>query len=289
MADSLDAGKTPQHLARRPTWRRLGVDAAIVALFMILAVACYWNAWSKGLSTMAQPAADIFDSMWCLTWLPHSVAHGHNPFFSDFANYPPGINVLANTSVLALGLIGSPITLLAGPVAAYNVLITLALGGSATAAYFVIQRFVPWRPAAAIGGLVYGFSPFEIGEGLGHLNLAFAVLPPLILLLLYDLAVRQRGNPYLRGLLLAALVVFQFFVSPEVLVSSVIMGIILIALITWEGRRSVRAHLDHFARGLATAGVVSVAVLAYPAWFFARGPQHINGPIQSVGDRKSVV
>ncbi len=263
---------------------KVGADALVVAIYVFLAVVCFWDAWTKGLSTTAQPAGDIYDFMWFLTWLPHSLFHAHNPFFSDYANYPFGLNVIGSTSILLLGFLGSPITLLAGPVAAYNVLITLSLAGSATAAYFVIRRWVSWRPAAAFGGLVYGFSPFMIGEGLGHIHLAFAVFPPLILLVLHDMAVRQKGNPYLRGLLLAGLLVGQFFVAAEVVVTVAVMGLVLIVMIAIVGRRTIRDHVAYLARALATAVVVSAALLAYPVWFYLRGPQHINGPLQVVGN-----
>jgi hypothetical protein len=44
-----------------------------------------------------------------------------------------------------------------GPVLTFNVVLVLANGLSAWAAYLAIQRYVAGHLAAAIGGLVFGF------------------------------------------------------------------------------------------------------------------------------------
>src|ERR1700736_2767456 len=131
--------------------------ALVVALFLALAVAFYWNAWASGPTDHMQAGGDQFTTVWYLRWFPFALQHGLNPFFSDFGNYPFGVNLLTNTSVPLLGLVGSPTTLLFGPIASYNALSTLALAGSATAGYAFVRRWTTWRPAALAGGLLYGF------------------------------------------------------------------------------------------------------------------------------------
>lgn len=98
-----------------------------------------------------------------------------------------GMNVLTNAGSPLLAFIFSPVTWLFGPVAAFNLASTVALPLSATACYVLIRRFTHWRPAAFIGGLLYGFSPQELAHAGSHLNLSFAPLVPLILLALYEL------------------------------------------------------------------------------------------------------
>ena len=122
------------------------------------------------------------------------MAHGHNPLFTNYANYPHGVNLLNNTSVPLLGVVGAPVTWIWGAIATYNFWCTVALAGSAFAAYVLVRRVVDWGPAAFVAGLLYGFSPYEIGQS-GHLNLSFVVFPPLILLCLHELVVTQRGRP----------------------------------------------------------------------------------------------
>jgi hypothetical protein len=264
-----------------PRWVPLAEDAAVVAAFSLLAVVCYWHAWTGGIGSTAQANGDVADTIWFLRWVPFAIGHGLNPFFSDYANYPHGVNLLVNTSVPLLGALAAPVTLLAGPVASYNLLATLALAGSAASAYFVVRRWVTWRPAAVACGLVYGFSPYEIGQGEGHLNLMFVVLPPIILLVLHDLCT-GRGSPWWRGAGLGLMLVAQFLISTEIFASTLVMGVALVVVLAVAGHRQVRDHVGRVARSLAVAAIVAVALLAYPIWFALAGPGHINGPIQTV-------
>ena len=43
-----------------------------------------------------------------------------------------------------------------------------------------VRRWRIWGPAAALGGLVYGFSPYMVGQATGHPVLLFLPLPPFI-------------------------------------------------------------------------------------------------------------
>ena len=72
-------------------------------------------------------------------------------------------------------------TLLFGPQASLTVLTTLGFAGSAYALFYVLRRWQVSAGAAALAGAVYGFSPALVHSALGHYNLQFAVLPPLII------------------------------------------------------------------------------------------------------------
>ncbi len=256
--------------------------AAVVAAYVAAAVVCFWHVWSNSPSSVSIRGGDQFDFMWFLQWVPFAVTHGHNLLYSSFANWPYGINLVSNTSILFLGLIASPVTLAWGPVVAFNVLNTAALAGSATAGYFFIRRWTSWRPAAFVGGLVYGFGPYQIGQGPNHLNLSFVVLPPLILLVLDEMAVRQRGSPRTWGFLLGLMATAQFFVSTEVLISTGIMAVVCLIAVAGFGHQGIRSHLPFFLRSVGWTIGVAIVFLTYPIWFGLHGLGHINGPIQLV-------
>ena len=263
---------------RRPMW----ATAAVVATYVALAVVVYWNAWSTDVTTHMQLGADQYANVWFLRWIPFAVLHGLNPLFTTWANYPFGVNLVTNTSSPLLGVLGMPVTLAFGSIATFNVLSTLALAGSATAGYAVARRWTTWRPAAWVGGLFYGFSPYQIGQATGHLNLTFVVLPPLILLALHEVVVRQAWSPRRAGVTLGLLVTAQFFVSSEILASTVVMGAVCLVTVAVIGRRSLAARLHRAVLGLVWAVGVAGVLLAYPVWCAARGPGSVSGPIQLV-------
>lgn len=262
----------PDRLSRR-------VTAGFVAGYWLLAVVVYWAIWSKDPRSVTQLGGDQFGTVWFLQWVPFAVAHGHNPLFTTFANYPHGVNLLDNTSVPLLGLLGAPITWAWGAIATYNFWCTAALAGSAWAAFVLARRIVNWRPAAFVAGLLYGFSPYEIAQS-GHLNLSFMALPPLILLCVYELAVGERGSPRRWGVLLGLLLVAQFFISTEVLASTVVLAGVCIAAAAVLRRRSLRTRLRELITGFVWAVGITAVLLAYPAWLVLRGPASIRGPIQ---------
>ena len=65
--------------------------------------------------------ADIRLFTWYLEQDLQSVLHGHDPLFFTTMNAPAGVNGMWNTSLLLPALVMTPVTLLAGPLAAYNV------------------------------------------------------------------------------------------------------------------------------------------------------------------------
>ncbi len=129
------------------------------------------------------------------------------------------------TSTPLLGVLFTPLTLLAGPVASVTVCFVLAMPASAAAAYAVLRRWKIWAPAAALGGLAFGFSPYMINEGSQHLNLVFLPLIPLIVATLVELCNRPR-HPLRWGAALGGLVAAQYFISSEVLALTVLMSIV---------------------------------------------------------------
>jgi hypothetical protein len=280
-------GRRPNEIWTIPEGRtagRDGVGAAVAAIatYVVLAVVVYWHVWSTHPTSVSQLGGDQFSTMWFLKWVVYSVHYAHNPLFSNYANYPFGINLLNNTSSLFLGGLLSPVTVIWGPVAAFNTLSTLALAASGTAGYFFVARFTRWRLAAFVGGLVYGFGPYEIAQSAGHTNLTFVVFPPLILLVVHEIVVRQRGRATTWGIVLGLLLTAQFFVATEVFASTLVMTVVGVVATCVIGRHQIGARLHYAATGAACAVGTSVVLLAYPVWFALRGPASVNGLLQHV-------
>lgn len=265
--------------------RRVPVWVPIVAIYIFLAMATWWHVWFGGhpASTMTCDCGDPSSFVWFLEWPAYAMTHGHNLFLAARDQVPGGMNLLDNTSVLALGVVLSPITWLFGPVASLNVALTAAPALSAISAYGCLRRGLGlWRPAAFLAGLLFGFSPFiQRNQTLAHLQVTFLALVPLIFLCAYELMVTQRGKWWRWGLLLGLLVAVQFFIGSEILtmVTLTVAGAALLAVIcaAVTRREALISRLPFAARGLALAVGVGGALLAYPVWFAMAGPDHITG------------
>ena len=114
---------------------------------------------------------------------------------TNYLDAPNGINVMWNTSVLALGSLAAPLTQTIGVVHTMAVLLTLSFALSAASMFILLRRWVRWLPAAWLGGLVYGFSSFALQEaGSGRITYVFAVIPPLVVLVI-DKLIDKNGHP----------------------------------------------------------------------------------------------
>ena len=267
--------------AERFRWRPFLI-ASVVDLLGSIGV--WWNVWSTSPST--QTTCGCGDSalfLWFLAWPAHALSHGLSPLFSTAMSYPHGTNLLANTSVLAFGVPLMPVTWLFGPVATMNVSLLLAPLLSAMAMYALAARWVRWAPAAFVAGALYGFSSMSlVALSDAHLMVGMAAVPPLVVLCLDELLVRQVVRPIRVGVALGLLVTVQFFIGTEVLLITAMtvgLGLLLVLVGCLRHRHLLRAKARHALVGIGTGAATAVVLLTYPAWFALAGPAHISGPV----------
>ncbi len=170
----------------RASWRELLV---VLAFSTLLSALLWHNAWRHPMSTQVGVFGDADEYTWFLGWVPYAIGHGLNPLGSTFANFPRGVNLMWNTSLLLPSFLMSPITVIFGAAFSYNVLATAAPALSTTFAYMAFRRWT--TPVASVAGaLVFGFSSYIVAQSVGHLAQTFVMSAPLF----YDVS-RPTGDP----------------------------------------------------------------------------------------------
>jgi len=168
-----------------------------------------------GRPQLDQTSTDPNFYVWSLRWWPYAIAHGLNPLYSAQIGAPAGYDLAWVTSIPPLALLAFPVTVLAGPVFSFNVLVIAAIPVSGWAAFVLCRRLTGRFWASLAGGAVYGFSAYEIDHVTsGQLNLAFAALLPLmayLMLLWRDGDIGSRTFVALLGLAMAV----QFYLFLE--------------------------------------------------------------------------
>jgi hypothetical protein len=254
-------------------------------VYLVLAVLVWWNVWTgHPTSTTTCGCGDSSLFTWFLAWPAYAISHGLNPLYSTASFYPTGVNLLSNTAEVGFGVVLAPVTWLFGPIATLNVALTVSPALSALAMFVLLRRWVSWSPAAFAGGLFYGFSPFVLMSLTdAHLMLGAAFIPPLIVIGLDEIIVRQRRQPVATGVVIGVLVAIQFFLGTESLVIVAIGGAIGIVLVLIYGLLRhldvVKQRLGYAVTAAWSAALTSVLLLVYPAWFAVAGPAHISGNI----------
>jgi hypothetical protein len=252
--------------------------------FLGLAVLWYSPAWSSPTTTtVGGGRGDSGIVIWFLRWIPFAVDHGRDLLFSDHLNVPGGVNLMWNASLPLLGWVLMPLTSRWGPVLTFNVVLVLANGLSAWAAYLAIRRYVPGHLAAAAGGLVFGFSPAMRGQS-NHPHISFAVLVPLMLLAVDEILVRQRRPPWVVGPLLGLMAGCQLLIGEELLAATVLFGVLLLLVLSANNPRALldRRRVVHALLAFALAGAVGGAIAAKPLAVQFAGPQRVDGDITGI-------
>ncbi|MFV2101729.1 hypothetical protein [Micromonospora sp. LOL_024] len=218
---------------------------------------------------------------------------------TDRLNAPTGVNLMANTSIIALGVLFAPVTLLLGAPVTFALLVAGNLAGTAIAWYLLFSRTLrAHRAAALLGGALCGFGPGMLSQSNSHLHMtAQWLLPVIIWLVVRTLraadptagrpgpgAGRDRAasgedspRPDRRRLLtsavgLAAAVSAQVFIGEEVLfLGALTLSVLAVTMITVD-RDQVRRALPAFVGGMALATGLALLALARPLWLQFAGP-----------------
>jgi len=257
----------------RALWWDLAAAAGYVAMALYVSFRVV-----AGVGTRLVNSVGGFDQVlfeWMLAHAARSVTHLENPFYTDRLNVPDGVNLMANTSVLGLGIPMTPVTLLFGPHVSYVVVLVGSMAATAWAWYFLLSRhLVRSRVAAVLGGAFCAFAPGLISTAI-HLHVLAQFLVPFIVLAVVRL--REPGRSLRNGVILGLLVSYQTLIGEEILLfTAMACGVFVVA---WAVVRPAEAfpRLRPFATGLGVAALVSVVLLAYPLYIQFLGPQHSRG------------
>ncbi|HEX5595854.1 MAG TPA: hypothetical protein VFX61_07535 [Micromonosporaceae bacterium] len=282
--------------ARRPrparwlgpgTWaRRHGPDAALCLLFLLLAAALTHGLWPDPTSrVLALNPEDQTLYEWFLAY-DARILLGDFGLQSDRLNAPDGVNLLANTSVIALGLLFAPVTLLFGAPVSFALIAAGNLAATAVAWYLLYTRLLgAHRFAAALGAGFCGFAPGMVSQSNAHLHMTAQWLVPVMVWLVVRI-VRAADPMNERRLItsaagLALVVTVQVFTGEEVLFLTALTLVLMAPGYAASRPRHTRRLLPGFAAGLLLATGLGVLALAYPLWFQFAGPQGVSSGLFS--------
>jgi hypothetical protein len=268
--------------------------AVVPACYLVGAVILTWRLWADPATrTVAGNNTDADLFAWYLRYAADAVGHLHLPaLVSTTMNAPIGVSMMWNTSVLLFGVLLSPVTLLFGPQASLTVLTALGFAGSACALFYVLRRWQVSTAASALAGAVYGFSPAMVASSLGHYNLQFAVLPPLIIDAGLALAVGRppgarsprtvlaRVPPaVLDGVRLGLLLAAQLFISEEIALITAIAGLLLVIGLVVSRPAAALRRAWPAGGGALSAAIVVLCVAGHALWTQFAGPLVQHGAL----------
>ena len=246
----------------------LSIYAAISVLFVDRALLGHLSDYYIGRET------DPPMFMWYIRWWRYAFDHRINPFLTDLLWAPRGINLAWTTFVPIPAWVSIPLQVTVGEPATYNIIVMPMLPLAAFAAFLLCRRMTGAFWPSVLGGYIFGFSPYMLGELLGHLCL-IAVFPvPLIALKRLDDEISAARF----AVTLAALLVIQFLCSVELFVTITLVGgfSLLLALVLFES--DARIRLRRLAVPIVGGYLISTAILS-PYFYYLLAVGHPSGPL----------
>ena len=255
--------------------------AAAGLIYLLLSLLYFGTAGDYGCMYFGY-GLDPVQFIWFLNWWPWAIAHGLNPFISYYVWYPHGFNLTWATSMPVAALLMWPLTWLGSAVLSYNVLSLVAPALSAWTAFLLARYLTRDTPASLVGGYLFGFSSYELGEMLAHLNLNLIFVVPLLVLLVIQ---RIRGD-LSRPLFVAALALAMFVqlgFSSELLATSCFFGAMTWAIFLVFANEEERRQFWRVAGEIILAAGIMAVVAAPFLYFFvmqnrADVPPQIHDP-----------
>lgn len=221
---------------------------------------------------------DVESFVWMLNWWPWAIGHGVNPFITDLVWNGLDYNLTWSTALPTFGLLLAPVTWLAGPVLTTNLVVVLAPACAAWTTFLLLQSITKrWMPAF-LGGLIFGFSPYEMAQSLGHLNLTSIALVP-VSLLLCKIYFDQKIT---RARFIAALSITAFLqigISTEVLFTSTLMGVVTWCVFLITSQVKERRIYLLLARDIFVAGVITIIFASPFLFYLIKGMKIVPGQI----------
>ena len=262
--------------------RRLALSVLVFLLYLGISF-CFFGRIVDFQTNYIGGGSDPFAYIWFLNWWPWALTHGLNPMISHYVWYPEGFNMTWAGSMPAGALAIWPVTSWLGPVVSYNVLMLLSPALSAWTA-FLLAKYVTRDPLASLfAGYFYGFSSYEIGHMLGHLNLVLIFVVPLFVLIVVK---RFRGELSLFQFVAAVAVtlLIQLGLSTEYLATACLCGAIAWGMFFVCAASTERKRLWNLGLEIVFAALVALIPALPFCFYLLNGSADVPGQFHSAAE-----
>ena len=175
-------------------WGRVWAIPSFASYLLCSLVFTYPLVLQLGSHVPGAVAGDVPVYIWNLWWTKFALLAGTSPLYSDYIFAPYGVSLVFHAFVFFKALLAIPMQALFSTWTSYNLLILETFTVSAYFMYLLARHLTASRAAAWVAGLIYGFSPYMLTRGTGHLNYLSGEFIPLYALCLLRLIEEGRAR-----------------------------------------------------------------------------------------------
>ena len=255
-------------MAGRAAARRRGLagQLALLTCYLAAGIAVAWPRVTY-LAGSLPSTRDAGAYVWGFWWVAHQVTHLGNPWATSYLAAPVGEQLAYHTLMPLPGLLMTPVTLIFGPSASYNLLSIACPGLLCYAMFRAARLWLPTGCGAVAAGAFFGLSSNLAWRSWYQVNLALgALFLPLVL----AAATHLRRNPGRRQAVILGLVLGAALLTDQ---ESAVLAAVLagLALLPWLLRRPSLAKLRLAALAAAASVVVASPQIIAMIWQSAGG------------------
>ncbi|MGU3471607.1 hypothetical protein ACLBWT_10705 [Paenibacillus sp. D51F] len=218
-------------------------------------------------------AGDAEQFMWYLGWFWEALLSGDNPFISEKMNYPSGINLTANTSLMAEGFIFGWLGYIFNMIFVYNFIVFVNIIVSCLMVELTLKELGIRRWLAILMAILSSFIPYTTAHMLGHLNLTTTMSVFIIFYLMVKIFKNNIKRNRLTGIALGVILAFQFYTSLEILATLAFFIFILAIYTAIIDIQSIKFLIKRDNIIIFFYFLVSFIFLALPGlYYFLFGP-----------------
>jgi hypothetical protein len=221
-----------------------------------------------------QLEGDVPVYLWNLWWMNKALAGGFSPLFCEYLFAPYGVSLAFHAFVFLKALLAIPLQWVFSAWTAYNILVLFTFSMAGCAMFLLARHLTGDLRAAWVAGLVYGFSPYMLARGQGHLNYLSGEWMPLYVLCLLRLLEERKGRWAMgMGLFLLLTAYCEYYY----LIYLVIFTGLYVGWRAWKEPEAIfnRAFLGRFSLAVGMAALGFAPILR--ALFNASQSEYIYG------------
>jgi hypothetical protein len=235
------------------------------AIYLVVFVLAFGQALIVHLDkpVVGQTEVDPNFYIWAWRWWVYAVEHAVNPLYSHQIGAPGGYSLAWATTSPPVALLVSPVTVLFGAAASFNLTLLLAPPSAAWAAFVLARRLTGRFWASLPAGAVFGFNVYMLSHSLsGLVNLTVTLMLPLIaylMVLWWQDALERTG--YIVWMTVA--IALEYYIFIEAFAEMTLLWVIGFLIGYLVVPRDTRAKVLRLA-GYSVVAFVGAMVLAAP-------------------------
>ena len=232
--------------------------ALIGLAYAIIVVLMTWPALRYLSQQLIANNEDTWIFFWNNWWLREALTNGQSPLQTSYLFFPTGTSLVAHSNSFLNSFAAFLLEPLAGPVAAYNLVLIAGLWVGALGMFLLVKEITDHVLASFLAGFVFAFAPYHLSQLMAHAHLGAIHWWPFFALFLGRTLRDGRWRDAVITGLFGALTIWSGLQLGLLLA---LWTIVYLLWFLWQHRVDVFGDRRFIVRAIGSIGLISLVTL----------------------------